>query len=120
MNKEQQADNDLKKILQSPTDEVDVGPRWPQTGGPKMRRPSHGSMSNLTIINNNTNTQNGFLNVRPASTYRHSVHLENYAEGEDEILESLVRSTTQQPVRTLERNRRKARFGDRKSRKLLP
>lgn len=132
VNKEQQADSDLKKILQTPTDEVDSAPRWPAPGagslqgaGPKMRRTSHGSMSNLTIIHNNGSMNGGaggnYLNVqRPNNAYRHSVHLENYTEGEDEILESLVRSTTQQPVRTLERNRRKARFGDRKSRKSPP
>ena len=68
-------------------------------------------MTNLTNINGNS------FNSRP--NYRHSVHIETYTEGDDEILESLVRSTTQQPLRANERSRRKARYGERKSRKFF-
>ena len=109
--KEQQADNDLKMILAKSNQlQTDSGTKWGTLPGTKLRRPSTGSMSNLTSINGNTNS-----NGRHA--YRHSVHIETYNEGEDEILESLVRSTTQQPLRANEKSRRKARYGDRKSRK---
>ena len=116
--KEQQADQDLKKILSTSNEhETDYssGTKWGTLPGTKLRRPSTGSMSNLTSING---TANGNANGRQVHAYRHSVHIETYTEGEDEILESLVRSTTQQPLRANERSRRKARYGDRKSCKL--
>ena len=111
--KEQEADQDLKKILTTSTDHLNTNystnTKWGTLPGTKLRRPSTGSMNNLANINNGSNG-----NVH---SYRHSVHLETtgYVEGDDEILESLVRTTTQQPLRTNERSRRKARYGDRKS-----
>lgn len=112
--KEQQAEQDLNKILTTSNkfeSEYSNGTKWGTLPGTKLRRPSTGSMSNLNHLN-----QNGNLNAsRQVHAYRHSVHIETYTEGEDEILESLVRSTTQQPLRPNERSRRKARYGDRKS-----
>lgn len=122
--KEQQADLDLKKILNRSSDlETDYSgsgtTKWGTLPGTKLRRPSTGSMSNLSNISNGSS--NGTLSNggRQVHAYRHSVHIETSpygGEGEDEILESLVRSTTQQPLRANERMRRsKARYGDRKS-----
>lgn len=116
--KEQQADQDLKSILAGTTTDYGTengnggGPKWGTLPGTKLRRPSTGSMTNLAITNGHVHGLGP--NTRPLP-YRHSVHIETYTEGEDEILESLVRSTTQQPLRTNERSRRKARYGDRKS-----
>lgn len=116
---QQKADQDLKKILSASSEcenEYSNGTKWGTLPGTKLRRPSTGSMSNLSSITGNGT--NGTPNGRPIHAYRHSVHIETYPEGEDEILESLVRSTTQQPLRANERSRRKARYGERKSRKL--
>lgn len=122
--KEQQADLDLKKILNRSNDletEAYSGngtTKWGTLPGTKLRRPSTGSMSNLSNISNGSSNGSGVISNggRQMHAYRHSVHIETpYTEGEDEILESLVRSTTQQPLRANERSRRKARYGDRKS-----
>src|SRR5699024_11168639 len=88
--KEQQADNDLKKILTTSNQlntDYSGGTKWGTLPGPKLRRPSTGSMRNLTTING---MANGNANGRQMHAYRHSVHIETYTEGEDEILESLV------------------------------
>ncbi|KAH9424111.1 Formin Homology 2 Domain [Dermatophagoides pteronyssinus] len=107
----EQAESDLERILTTGGEtQVDNGnvTKWGTLPGTKLRRPSTGSMNNLVMNGNGSG-------VRGIHTYRHSVHVESYGEADDEILESLVRSTTQQPVRAQEKNRRKARYGERKS-----
>nr|XP_046910731.1 FH1/FH2 domain-containing protein 3-like isoform X5 [Dermatophagoides farinae] len=105
------AESDLERILKTGGEtQFDNGnvTKWGTLPGTKLRRPSTGSMTNL-VINGNGSGPRGI------HSYRHSVHVESYGEADDEILESLVRSTTQQPVRAQEKNRRKARYGERKS-----
>ena len=109
--KEQQADHELKQLLTNGSDYESEGggrpTKWGTLPGTKLRRPSSGSMTNLSNING---TQS-----RPPLHHRHSVNIEAYTEDNDEILESLVRTTTQQPLKNEQRNRRKARYGERKS-----
>lgn len=128
MNAQQKAENDLREILTARQDFTDGGTaiRWGGTGlgTPRLRKQSAGSMNNLSNLDSNGLLGGGVRRLqhqlsRPPPTYRHSVQIETYPEGDDEILESLVRSTTQQTLRTQERSRRKARYGERKSRKLL-
>lgn len=108
--KEQAADDELKQLLTNGSDYESEGggrsTRWGTLPGAKLRRPSHGSMTNLSNINGSQS--------RPPLHHRHSVNIEAYTEADDEILESLVRTTTQ-PLKNEQRNRRKARYGDRKS-----
>lgn len=94
------------------------GAKWGTLPGAKLRRPSTGSMTNLANINLMNGSINGG-NMRVPPSHRHSVHIDPCSiGGEDELLESLVRTTTQQSMRTNERSRRKARYGDRKSSKI--
>ncbi|CAG2163903.1 unnamed protein product [Oppiella nova] len=102
--KEQEADHELKQLLISGSDYESEGcggrpTKWGTLPGTKLRRPSSGSMTNLSNLNS---TQ-----TRPPVHFRHSVNIEAYTEADDEILESLVRTTTQ-PIRNEQRNRRKA------------
>lgn len=103
--------------------------------GTKLRRPSTGSMHNLHhLLNNhlkaendssyddNNCKRNGIAQpTRNLNAHRHSVHLQSLIGNEidvnDEILEGLVRSTLQQPVCNNEKNRRKIRHSQRRSRK---
>jgi hypothetical protein len=110
--KEQQADHELKQLLINGSDYESEGcggrvTKWGTLPGTKLRRPSSGSMTNLTNLNG---TQS-----RPPAHHRHSVNIETFTEADDEILESLVRTSTQ-PMRNEQRNRQRSqRYGDRKS-----
>ena len=110
-NKDQETDHELKQLLTNGSDyESEGGGRsvkWGTLPGTKLRRPSSGSMTNLSNINGSQS--------RPPLHHRHSVNIEAYSEANDEILESLVRTTTQ-PLKNEQRSRRKVRYSDRKSR----
>ena len=111
--KEQEADHELKQLLTNGSDYESEGggggrpTKWGTLPGAKLRRPSSGSMTNLSNINGSQS--------RPPLHHRHSVNIEAYTEADDEILESLVRTTTQ-PLKNEQSYRRKARYGDRNSR----
>ncbi|XP_054165043.1 FH1/FH2 domain-containing protein 3-like [Oppia nitens] len=103
-----EADHELKQILISGSDYESEGcggrpTKWGTLPGTKLRRPSSGSMTNLSNINSTT------THSRPPAHFRHSVNIEAYTEADDEIIESFMRTTTQ-PNRTEPRNRRKVRY----------
>ena len=106
-NKENKADKELRQLLingYSDYESDQGGGKWSTLPGVKLRKPSTGSMTNLSSGSGNSGKNN---------FYRHSVNIETFSDADSEFLECLVKTATEQPNE--QRVRRKVRQGDKQS-----
>ncbi|XP_015790868.1 FH1/FH2 domain-containing protein 3 isoform X1 [Tetranychus urticae] len=98
--KEQTADQKLRKVLDNGYTDVEADPKvaskWGTLPGARTRQRSN------STYENHCNTLNGKSNG-------------TLTDADDEILESLVKTVTAQPLRADQRAKRKSRFAERKS-----